>query len=54
MKQQLVNQWQHLPSKDQAAKESEKKVSHLLQSKNPLTWKDLQGLSWTLFEEEDL
>ncbi len=52
MKQQLVNQWQHLPSKNQVAKESEKKVSSLLQSEVPLTWEDLQGLSWTLFEED--
>ena len=52
MKQQLSNQWQHLPSKTQAAKDPEKKVSSLLQSKTPLTWKDLQGLSWTLFEED--
>ena len=52
MKQELVNKWQHLPSETQAAEDSEKKVSTLLQSETPLTWEDLQGLSWTLFEED--
>jgi hypothetical protein len=42
---------QHSLSTNQVTKEPEKEVSNLL-SKSSLSWNDLRGLSWTLFEEK--
>ena len=53
MKQQLINKWEHSPSKTQDAKVPEKEVQSLLQN-TTVTSKDLMGLSWTLFEEDTI
>ncbi|MGI9565848.1 MAG: hypothetical protein ACR2LL_02390 [Nitrosopumilus sp.] len=53
MKQQLINTWEHSPSKTQAAKVPVKEVPSLLQN-TTITPKDLMGLSWTLFEEDSI
>ena len=46
-----IKSQQHSLSTIQVTKEPVKEVSNLLtNSKNP-SWNDLQGLSWTLFEE---
>ena len=44
---------QHLPSKNQVAKEPVKTVSKSLQKSSQLTVEDLLGLSWILFEESE-
>jgi hypothetical protein len=41
---------QHSLSKIRAQKEPVKEVSNLL-SESSISWNDLRGLSWTLFEE---
>ncbi|MCJ8306088.1 MAG: hypothetical protein HRU07_03475 [Nitrosopumilus sp.] len=42
---------QHSRSTNQAQKEPVKEVSNLLTNPKKLSWNDLQGLTWTLFEE---
>jgi len=43
---------QHSLSTIQVAKEPVKEVSNLLPNSTSISWNDLRGLSWTLFEEE--
>ena len=53
MKQQIIHNWQHSPSKTQVASNPVKAVSKSLQQtkSSVLTNEDLIGLSWILFEE---
>jgi len=55
MKQKIMQNWQHSPSKTQVAIKPVKAVSKSLrQTKSPiLTNEDLMGISWILFEEKD-
>jgi hypothetical protein len=43
---------QHSLSTIQVKKEPVKEVSNLLPNSSSISWNDLRGLSWTLFEEE--
>ena len=45
-------QQQHSLSTIQVSKEPVKEVSNLLEKPSEISWGDLRGLSWTLFEEE--
>jgi len=47
-----TNPQQHSLSTIQVAKEPVKEVSNLLPNSSSTSWKDLRGLTWTLFEEE--
>jgi len=47
-----TTQQQHSLSTIQVQKEPVKEVSNLLPNLPSISWNDLQGLSWTLFEEE--
>ena len=47
----ITSQQQHSLSKTQAKKEPEKEVSNLFQTKPNVSWDDLRGLYWTVFEE---
>ncbi len=38
--------------KDITKEEREKEVSNLLPNSPGISWEDLRGLTWTLFEEE--
>lgn len=50
MKQTTIqNKQQNLRANSQVARKPENKVSNLV--KTTYSWKDLQGLSWDLFEE---
>jgi hypothetical protein len=53
MKQQIIHNWQHSPSKTQVARTPVKAVSKLLQQSRTITNEDLMGLSWIMFEERD-
>jgi hypothetical protein len=53
MKQQIIRNWQHSPSKTQVARTPVKAVSKYLQQSQTLTHEDLMGLSWMLSEEGD-
>jgi hypothetical protein len=55
MKQQIMHNWQHSPSKTQVASNPVKAVSKpLQQTKQDVFFiEDLMGLSWILFEEKD-
>jgi hypothetical protein len=46
-----ITQQQHSLSKIQAKKEPVKAVSNLLSNHQDVSWNDLRGLHWTLFEE---
>jgi len=47
-----TNPQQHSLSTIQVAKEPVKEVSNLLLKTQKVSWNDLRGLTWTLFEEE--
>jgi len=53
MKQQIIRNWQHSPSKTQVARIPVKAVSKSLQQSQTFTHEDLMGLSWMLSEEGD-
>ncbi len=55
MKQQIMHNWQHSPSKTQVASNPVKAVSKPLQQTKPITFsvEDLMGPSWVLFEEKE-
>jgi len=53
MKQQIIHNWQHSPSKTQVARTPVKAVSKHLQQSQTITKEDLMGLSWIMFEESD-
>jgi len=53
MKQQIIHNWQHSPSKTQVARIPVKAVSKPLQQSRTITKEDLMGLSWIMFEESD-
>ena len=46
-----INQQRHSLSTIQVKKEPVKEVSNLLPTQSNLSWDDLRGLHWTLFEE---
>ena len=48
----ITTQQQHSLSNIQVKKEPVKEVSNPLQNQSNVSWNDLRGLSWTLFEEE--
>jgi len=52
MKSYSITPQEHLLSTNQVAKEPVKEVSHLLPNSKNISWNDLRGLTWTLFEEE--
>ncbi len=56
MKQQLQQKWKHSPSKTQVSKTPVKEVQMSLDesSDSQLTATDLLGLSWVLFEEDEI
>jgi hypothetical protein len=43
---------EHSLSTNQVKKEPVKEVSNLLSNSKNISWNDLRGLTWTLFEEE--
>jgi len=43
---------EHSLSTNQVKKEPVKVVSNLLPNSSDISWRDLRGLTWTLFEEE--
>jgi len=43
---------EHSLSTNQVTKEPVKEVSNLLTNSQNISWRDLRGLTWTLFEEE--
>ena len=51
MESHLITPQQHSLSTNQAQKEPVKEVSNLLPHTKSVSWNDLLGLSWTLFEE---
>jgi len=51
MESYLITPQQHSLSTNQAQKEPVKEVSNLLPTPKNLSWNDLLGLTWTLFEE---
>jgi len=53
MKQQIIHNWQHSPSKTQVARAPVKAVSKSLRQSQTITNEDLMGLSWIMFEESD-
>jgi len=53
MKQQIIHNWQHSPSKTQVARTPVKAVSKPLRQSQTITNEDLMGLSWIMFEERD-
>ncbi len=52
MESYLLQPQEHLLSTNQVKKEPVKEVSNLLPNSQRMSWNDLQGLTWTLFEEE--
>jgi len=52
MESYLITPQEHLLLTNQATKEPVKEVSNLLTNSQNISWKDLRGLTWTLFEEE--
>ena len=50
MKQKTIQTQQHLLLTNQVGQKPVKKVPNLA-SNNPVSWHDLCGLSWNLFEE---
>jgi len=53
MKQQIIHNWQHSPSKTQVARTPVKAVSKSLLQSQTITNEDFMGLSWIMFEEGD-
>jgi len=51
MQQSIKTKQQHSLSTIRVAKEPVKEVETLVDDETPISWKDLQGLTWTLFEE---
>jgi len=51
MESYLITPQEHLLSTNQAPKEPVKAVSNLLPNSSGISWRDLQGLTWTLEEE---
>jgi hypothetical protein len=51
MESYLITPQQHSLLTNQAQKEPVKEVSNLLPNPKNLSWNDLRGLTWTLFEE---
>ena len=47
-----VNPQEHSLSTIQVKKEPVKEVSNLLTKSSNISWNDLRGLTWTLFEEK--
>jgi len=52
MESYLMKPQEHSLSTNQVKKEPVKEVSNLLPNSPSISWNDLRGLSWTLFEEE--
>jgi hypothetical protein len=52
MESYLITPQEHSLSTNQVKKEPVKVVSNLLSNSSSISWKDLRGLTWTLFEEE--
>ncbi len=52
MESYQTRQQQHSLLTIQVKKEPVKEVSNLLPNSSSISWTDLRGLSWTLFEEE--
>lgn len=51
MQQSIRTKQQHSLSTIRVTKEPVKEVEILVDDETPISWKDLQGLTWTLFEE---
>jgi hypothetical protein len=51
MESNLITSQEHSLSTNQAQKEPVKEVSNLLPNSKNISWNDLRGLTWTLFEE---
>lgn len=51
MQQRITSKQQHSLSKIQVTEEPVKEVRNLVEDEIPISWEDLQGLTWTLFEE---
>ncbi len=52
MESYLILTQEHSLLTNQVKKEPVKEVSNLLPNSSSITWEDLRGLTWTLFEEE--
>ncbi len=52
MESYLIQTQEHSLSTNQVKKEPVKVVSNLLSNSSSISWEDLRGLTWTLFEEE--
>jgi hypothetical protein len=52
MESYLITPQQHSLSTIQVKKEPVKEVSKPLHNSSSISWNDLRGLSWTLFEEK--
>ena len=52
MESYLIAPQQHSLSTIQVQKEPVKEVSNLLPKTSSISWNDLRGLSWILFEDE--
>ncbi len=52
MESYLIQTQQQSLLTNQVKKEPEKVVSNLLSNSSSISWNDLRGLTWTLFEEE--
>jgi len=51
MQQSITSKQQHSLSTTRVPKEPAKEVENTLDDQTSISWKDLQGLTWTLFEE---
>jgi len=51
MQHSITSKQQHSLSTTRVSKEPVKEVENLVDDETPISWKDLQGLTWTLFEE---